>query len=776
MTAELEDLLEVVDALADGGDLRPDQGEDPTGRALTNVLSWDAATWRSVLCDLPLDSSTFLAQFEVSWDEVIETLAPWCRRASARRDDRTEAESRFLGHAGLLLTLIALRYSEQRRAPVPDRAHGTGDPAEPGTGRTVHDSTEACRFVVALPEVQRALHEVYAPGPDDDERTHRVWRSLDFSGLSFHRHGTTSFILRGRSAYEEQAEDLAIKCLLLPFLRIPAISNAAKNYERDYRVTPREKHLVRVRASTGAWIVMDFVEGRTLAETLATERFTGQLRLDLVEKFGRQLFLALAELEARGFEHRDLSPSNIIVVERDDHEEVHLIDLGVNSLYLHQMPGQEAPDARYVAPEIRAPVERRRHRPAPPVGPDHTGRSDLYSLGQLLIGLGCGRHEPDGTVPDVLYAEAPLLARFVEDLIDHRPERRLLVFRPAGPVYRTLLTYFEEEISAVRAARDAGLPTGRREVWKGGREAFLPVSGAVSRQLRLWQARRKQSLYRDHGGALGVRWLLACSVVAAGVWAGTSLLVLTWAGRELGVDLPGAALSHVPLPLAWRADDYGFAPGAGPLALGILTLTYLAIMAKYYLSVFAGATPLVSGRRQGRLSLHAVGTEVAVRLWTFLPLPLTGPIFLVQPRWWPILPPIGMSLVLLSNGLSYTFVGHALRAARSAGLSVASPDRLGGRRYHWSWLTGNIFHSLGLWIVGVLLISGVAADARAYIILLVAWNIQLYFTRTVAQGSDVRATFARGCAAAERLSRLRRGRSTVPVPMPAEPAGLPARA
>jgi hypothetical protein len=69
-----------------------------------------------------------------------------------------------------------------------------------------------------------------------DGITLREWESVDFSTLEFHRHGTTSFILKGRIGQRSHGEvkTFALKCIIYPFLRIPRISRATRDYATTY--------------------------------------------------------------------------------------------------------------------------------------------------------------------------------------------------------------------------------------------------------------------------------------------------------------------------------------------------------------------------------------------------------------------------------------------------------------------------------------------------------------------------------------------------------------
>src|SRR4051794_25311814 len=71
------------------------------------------------------------------------------------------------------------------------------------------------------------------------------------------------------------------------------------------------------------WLAMEFVEGPTLRDVLATD---GRLRVEEVIQIGEQLAEALAAAHARGVFHRDVKPSNIMLPSRSD---ARLTDFGL---------------------------------------------------------------------------------------------------------------------------------------------------------------------------------------------------------------------------------------------------------------------------------------------------------------------------------------------------------------------------------------------------------------------------------------------------------------
>jgi serine/threonine protein kinase len=693
--------------------------------------SWTEAEWRRVLIDLPMDGMTFAARFDRNWDQHARTIS--------ERLTRTPNTSALYGFLGLLLlTIQSLRHSEQYRSQ--------GEQA-PG-----HDCESVCRPLTREPAVRDAIRRLYHPVDEVDAA--REWSNLDFDTLEFHRHGTTSFILSGRprTAVQGQLPAFALKCIVYPYLKLPTIGRATRRYAADFGVAGKGdvRHLVRVWASCESWILMDFVDGRTLAEVPAGDEARsrqGELRLDRLGELGHELFRTMEELERCGLHHGDLSPSNIIVTSTEDDSlgTFKLVDFGVNYLYTHALTGPGGPDAGYLAPEVRS-------------GADDTVHADLYSVGQLLVAFGGAGRGPDGTVPDEYYAEAPLVARFLEDLVDSDPGHRLLIFQPNGSTseYRQLREFFLEELEAVRVAQGERPPHPR---WFAGViDLCRPLLGVPSRQRRLWKLRREQ-------GALGrrmhVRWLLFWSLLSAAAWYLTLTVVVIWLLRDLNWDwgnqvvavlqrITGTPEDQFPYLDLLRASDYHI-PGNN-VPVRIVCLSFAIVGARYYQGLFAGLTPMATGWHAGSLSRRAVAAETMMRAGALVPAVLILPATLIQARWWPILTGLGMVYLFLANWSAHAFARKAITEARDHGLATVPRGAIPGLDSFAQWVPTSFVYAISVSVIGILIYDGTLADWWLYAVAAATVNVALFYTIKLGHNlAYIRAGLARACLAAERI-------------------------
>ncbi len=137
------------------------------------------------------------------------------------------------------------------------------------------------------------------------------------------------------------------------------------------------------------FVVMEYVEGRTLKELMASERPSPARAATIV----REVAVAVHQAHKQGFVHRDLKPSNVIL---DLAGQPHVLDFGLS---LHESTqrahaGEYAGTLPYMAPEqVRREPERL------------DGRTDVWALGVVLYELLTGRRPFRGETPEVLEDE-----------------------------------------------------------------------------------------------------------------------------------------------------------------------------------------------------------------------------------------------------------------------------------------------------------------------------------------------------------------------------------
>jgi len=140
------------------------------------------------------------------------------------------------------------------------------------------------------------------------------------------------------------------------------------------------------------YLVMEFIEGRTLAESAKNgQRFT----FERVCEIGQQVAEALAYAHKHGVIHRDIKPANILLTSEEKYgvERPKITDFGVAKLGAAQLTstGQILGSPAFMPPEqfTGAPID---------------GRSDLFSLGVILYWMATGEYAfPGETITAVSY-------------------------------------------------------------------------------------------------------------------------------------------------------------------------------------------------------------------------------------------------------------------------------------------------------------------------------------------------------------------------------------
>ena len=135
-----------------------------------------------------------------------------------------------------------------------------------------------------------------------------------------------------------------------------------------------------------AYIAMEWIDGRTLAEILADR---GCLTVEMAAEIAAQVAMALDHAHQLSVVHRDIKPSNIIIAKD---RRVKVLDFGIAKLGAenHTVVGQVLGTPAFMAPEQLQ-------------GLPLDGRSDLFSLGAVLYLSLMGRTPFEGeTMVEIL--------------------------------------------------------------------------------------------------------------------------------------------------------------------------------------------------------------------------------------------------------------------------------------------------------------------------------------------------------------------------------------
>jgi serine/threonine-protein kinase len=268
--------------------------------------------------------------------------------------------------------------------------------------------------------------------------------------------------------------------------QLAADPRAADRFRREAQLAARLNHpnLVPV-VDAGAtpdgltWMVMAYVAGRSLSQVIAEQAPLPTARAGAIV---RQLASGLAHMHANGLVHRDVKPSNVMLVEHDGEEVVKLLDFGMARVFADEdlarltATGTTLGSPTYMAPEQIFD---------PHVGPE----ADLYALGVVLHEMLTGRPPFFGKSGDVTRAKvsrdvAPPstdgLGPLAWALLAPHPEDRVRSAR--------------EVVAAVDTVLDGGTPIAPPPVDDAPRSR-APIAAARTIPRRGAAAGRRRTLY-----------------------------------------------------------------------------------------------------------------------------------------------------------------------------------------------------------------------------------------------------------------------------------------
>lgn len=245
-------------------------------------------------------------------------------------------------------------------------------------------------------------------------------------------------------------------------------SSLAQRLEREARVLVELHHgsilalYDFVQNDEAMWLVLEHVEGSTLADLLEQSR--NGIGIAAALSIALALADALAHAHERGIVHRDLRPANTLLSNDGD---VKMAELGV--AYDERLPSSPEPVERgtgYNSPSYMSPEQI--------LGDAMDARSDLFSLGVMLYQMLSGVHPFEA--PDI---------RSVTQRIRHDTAKPLLRIAPqVPPPIERVVAQLLEKLPDHRYSSAASLATALRritselEIQTGRREVALALARA----------------------------------------------------------------------------------------------------------------------------------------------------------------------------------------------------------------------------------------------------------------------------------------------------------
>ncbi|MFG2428736.1 serine/threonine-protein kinase [Streptomyces sp. NPDC048590] len=351
-----------------------------------------------------------------------------------------------------------------------------------------------------------------------------------------------------RAADETLGRTVAVK-----ELRFPSSIDEEEKRRLITRTLREAKAIARIRNTSAVtvydvvdeddrpWIVMELIEGKSLAEVI---REDGTLTPRRAAEVGLAILDVLRSAHREGILHRDVKPSNVLISEDG---RVVLTDFGIAQV--EGDPSVTSTGMLVGAPSYISPERARGHKPGPP--------ADLWSLGGLLYASVEGRPPYDkgsaiatltavmtepvetpvhaGPLEDVIYG---LLARDPDQRLDDAGARALLNAVINAPEEPAVPPAERTQVMSLPVVGDAGSD-------KGGRGGKAAAAGA--------------------GAASGGSGAGAAKPAAGGVAPGTSA-----AGDSAGPASSSAATPTTPVTPTAPGGAAGIAEGTKERLRGAL--------------------------------------------------------------------------------------------------------------------------------------------------------------------------------------------------------------
>ncbi len=228
--------------------------------------------------------------------------------------------------------------------------------------------------------------------------------------------------------------DVAVKIL---HRELSGNAQLVRRFHREAKIASKlrhphvvDMHMVGELPDGSLYIVMEFLDGRSLADTLAQD---GPLSVGRAVGIALQVAGAIGEGHAVGIVHRDLKPENVMLVNRGTIDDwVKVLDFGIARVEIGDQSMETAAGgvlgtARYISPEGASGA---------PVGPP----GDVYAIATMLYQMLAGRTPFDAVAPLGLLVkhvhEAPPPLRSFAPTIPEEIERVIMANLAKAPAER----------------------------------------------------------------------------------------------------------------------------------------------------------------------------------------------------------------------------------------------------------------------------------------------------------------------------------------------------
>jgi serine/threonine protein kinase len=183
---------------------------------------------------------------------------------------------------------------------------------------------------------------------------------------------------------------VAVKVLLEKYAQREAIVKRLKQ-EAQLASSIGNEHIIDITdfgttADGRTFVVMEFLEGESLAECLSRETSLGEQR---ILRIISQAASALAAAHAKGIVHRDIKPENLFLLRRKDNDFVKVVDFGISKSLRASSEEEETTRLTQTGMVLGTPLYMSPEQARGDEELDH--RVDVYALGVIMYECATGR-------------------------------------------------------------------------------------------------------------------------------------------------------------------------------------------------------------------------------------------------------------------------------------------------------------------------------------------------------------------------------------------------
>ncbi len=327
---------------------------------------------------------------------------------------------------------------------------------------------------------------------------------------------------------------VAVKVLLEKYAQREAIVARLKQ-EAQLASSVGNEHIIDITdfgttEDGRTFVVMEFLEGESMAECLARETKLSEQR---ILRIVSQASSALVAAHDKGVVHRDIKPENLFLLKRKEQDFVKVVDFGI-SKSLRASSEEEAPRLTQTGMVLGTPLYMSPEQARGDDELDH--RVDIYAIGVIMYEASTGR--------------VPFLGNNYLSVISQ-------VLNEEPKPLRELRPELSEEFEAIVLR---AMAKDRRDRYKDATELVNDITALLDDPTRSTERAKilgpRRHLQRPKGGLKLVVWIAAVSVIVAAIVF--TVVVMMGGTKKASISGSDAGVGLVTPPIA--PLDAGVAP------------------------------------------------------------------------------------------------------------------------------------------------------------------------------------------------------------------------